>query len=109
MIGPLLANIALHGMEQMLMDFAKTLDMRNKKGNQVSWQSKVKSLTFIRYADDFLLIHHDINVVLRCRELISQWLKDINLELKPSKTRIAHTLKPELSERCSQEIFHKNR
>ena len=56
---PLLANIALHGMEHMLMEFAKTLDMRNKKGNQISWQSKVKSMTFIRYADDFLLIHHD--------------------------------------------------
>ncbi|MGL6338069.1 MAG: reverse transcriptase domain-containing protein, partial [Waterburya sp.] len=61
-ISPLLANIALHGMEQMLMDFAKTLDMRNHKGNQISWQSKVKSLTFIRYADDFLLIHYDLNV-----------------------------------------------
>lgn len=97
-ISPLLANIALHGMENMLMEFAKTLNMRNKKGNQISWQSKVKSLTFIRYADDFLLIHHDLSVVLRCRELISEWLKDIGLELKPSKTRIAHTLTPEKSE-----------
>ena len=97
-ISPLMANIALHGMEKILMEFAKTLDMRNKKGYQVGWQQKVKSLTFIRYADDFLLIHHDLNVVLRCRELISEWLTDIGLELKPSKTRIAHTLKPELSE-----------
>ena len=97
-ISPLLANIALHGMEMRLMEFAKTLDMRNKIGNQVSWQSKVSSLTFIRYADDFLLIHHDINVVQRCRELISVWLKDIGLELKPSKTRIAHTLQADKSE-----------
>ena len=99
-ISPLLANIALHGMENMLMEFAKTLDIRrkDKPNHQVGWQQKVKSLTFIRYADDFLLIHHDPNVVLRCRELISEWLTDIGLELKPSKTRIAHTLKPELSE-----------
>lgn len=97
-ISPLLANVALHGMESMLMDFAKTLNMRNEKGNQIGWQSKVKSLTFIRYADDFLLMHHDINVVQRCRELISEWLKDIGLELKPSKTRIAHTLYPDKSE-----------
>ena len=97
-ISPLLANIALHGMEQMLMEFARTLDMRNHKGNQISWQSKVKSLTFIRYADDFLLIHQDLKVIQRCRELISEWLKDIGLELKPSKTRIAHTLIPENSE-----------
>jgi RNA-directed DNA polymerase len=99
-ISPLLANIALHGMENMLTEFAKTIDMRrNDKPNcQISWQQKVKSLTFIRYADDFLLIHKDLSVVQRCRDLISEWLKDIGLELKPSKTRIAHTLQPELSE-----------
>jgi RNA-directed DNA polymerase len=99
-ISPLLANIALHGMEKMLMEFAKTLDMRrNDKPNcQISWQQKVRSLTFVRYADDFVLIHKDLTGVQRCREIISEWLKDIGLELKPSKTRIAHTLHPELSE-----------
>ena len=99
-LSPLLANVALHGMENMLMEFAKTLDIRrkDKPNSQISWQQKVKSLTFIRYADDFLLIHYDLNVVQRCRELISEWLKDIGLELKPSKTRIAHTLIPEQSE-----------
>jgi RNA-directed DNA polymerase len=99
-ISPLLANVALHGMEEMLNEFAKTLDMRrkDKPNSQVSWQQKVKSLTFIRYADDFLLIHKDLNVVQRCRELISEWLNDMGLELKPEKTRITHTLIPELSE-----------
>ena len=97
-ISPLLANIALHGMETMLMEFAKTIKMKNSHGYTASWQAKVKSLTFIRYADDFLLIHRDLEVVKRGQELISEWLKDIGLELKPSKTRIAHTLKGELSE-----------
>ena len=99
-LSPLLANVALHGMENMLMEFAKTLDIRrkDKPNSQISWQQKVKSLTFIRYADDFLLIHHDLNVVQRCRELISEWLKDMGLGLKPSKTRIAHTLISEQSE-----------
>jgi len=99
-ISPLLANVALHGMETMLMEFAKTLDMRRNKqpNHQISWQSKVQSLTFIRYADDFLLIHKDLSVVQRCRDIISEWLKDMGLELKPSKTRIAHTLYPGKSE-----------
>jgi hypothetical protein len=75
---------------------------RNDKPNcQISWQQKVKSLTFVRYADDFVLIHKDLNVVRRCRDLISEWLKDIGLELKPSKTRIAHTKK--IRERGSPE------
>ena len=99
-ISPLLANVALHGMEKMLNEFAKTLDIRRKDNpkHQISWRYKVTSLTFIRYADDFVLIHQDINVVRRCRELISEWLKDMGLELKPSKTRIAHTLTPKQSE-----------
>ena len=97
-ISPLLANIALHGMETMLNEFAKTIDYRNYKGYQESWKNKVKSLNFIRYADDFLIFHTDLNVVQRCRELISEWLDGMGLELKPSKTRIAHTLHSELSE-----------
>jgi RNA-directed DNA polymerase len=99
-VSPLLANIALHGIEKMLMEFAKTIDMRRKDypNSQISWQHKVRSLTFIRYADDFVVIHQEIRVIQRCRELISSWLKDIGLELKPSKTRIAHTLISENSE-----------
>ncbi len=98
LLSPLLANIALHGMETMLNEFAKTIDYRNYKGYQESWQNKVKSLNFIRYADDFLVFHSDLTVVQRCRELISEWLNGMGLELKPAKTRIAHTLHPELSE-----------
>jgi len=99
-ISPLLANIALHGIENMLMEYAKTLDVRrkDKPNSQVGWQAKVKQLTFVRYSDDFVVIHHDLHVIQRCQELISEWLKDIGLELKPSKTRITHTLIPELSE-----------
>ncbi|WP_229551437.1 reverse transcriptase domain-containing protein [Nostoc sp. CHAB 5836] len=53
-ISPLLANIALHGMEERIKKFAKTLDMKNSTGKwQVSWQEKCKSLTLVRYADDF--------------------------------------------------------
>ena len=98
-ISPLLANIALHGMENMLMEAVKTFDIRRTSSNrQMGWQRKVDSLTFIKYADDFLVIHKNRDVIERCRELISEWLEGMGLELKPSKTRIAHTLCPELSE-----------
>ncbi len=46
----------------------------------------------IRYADDFVIMHEDINVVIKCKEVISTWLKNLGLELKPSKTKIVHTL-----------------
>lgn len=67
-------------------------------GRQMSKRDKRKSLTFIRYADDFVLFHHDKSVVQRCREIISEWLADIGLQLKPEKTRLTHTLVGEWSE-----------
>jgi RNA-directed DNA polymerase len=92
-VSPLLANIALHGMEERIKEFAKTLDIKNSKGKQISLLAKSKRLNLIRYADDLVILHEDITVVQRCREIISEWLKDMGLELKPSKTRITHTLK----------------
>ncbi len=91
-ISPLLANIALHGIENRLMEFAKNLDIKNPIGNQVSWQSKVQSLSLVRYADDFVILHEDIKVVLQATSVIQEWLNQVGLELKPEKTRIAHTL-----------------
>jgi RNA-directed DNA polymerase len=96
---PLLANIALHGLENHLNEFAKTIDMKRPDGRrQEGWQMKVQSLNFIRYADDFVLMHRDKKVVLDGKKVIEEWLSNIGLELKPSKTRIAHTLIPEESE-----------
>ncbi|WP_293132262.1 group II intron reverse transcriptase/maturase [Okeania sp. SIO3I5] len=91
-ISPLLANIALHGMEERLMEFAKSIDMKDHRGYQKCWQNKVKSLSLIRYADDFVILHEDIKVVLQAKTVIQEWLNQVGLELKPEKTKIAHTL-----------------
>lgn len=87
-ISPLLANIALHGMENRVKQYAETLPTRAGYGKKVNRAS----LSLIRYADDFVILHEDITVVQRCQSIISEWLKGIGLELKPSKTRLTHTL-----------------
>ncbi|MBW4624480.1 MAG: group II intron reverse transcriptase/maturase [Brasilonema octagenarum HA4186-MV1] len=87
-ISPLLANIALHGMEERVKEFADTLPTRGGFGKR----DNRKALSLIRYADDFVILHEDVTVVQRCKEIISEWLKGMGLELKPSKTRLAHTL-----------------
>jgi RNA-directed DNA polymerase len=87
-LSPLLANIALHGMENRIKQAFPKRTMV-KKGK---YAGSPLGATLIRYADDFLILHEDITVVQRCREIISEWLKDIGLELKPSKTRLTHTL-----------------
>ncbi|WP_363267066.1 group II intron maturase-specific domain-containing protein [Okeania sp. SIO2B3] len=66
--------------------------MDQDSGRKVSLPNRRKSVTLIRYADDFVIIHESLTVVQRCQEVISEWLKDMGLELKPSKTRLIHTL-----------------
>ncbi len=83
-ISPILANIALHGMENRVKEYAETLK-GSKRDNR-------KSLNLIRYADDFLIFHESLDVVIKCKEIISEWLQGMGLELKPSKTRLTHTL-----------------
>ncbi|MCL2928338.1 MAG: reverse transcriptase domain-containing protein [Trichodesmium sp. St16_bin4-tuft] len=63
-ISPLLANIALHGMEERLMEFAQTLDLKNSRGFQKSKQMKCQTLKLIPYADDFVILHKHIKVLL---------------------------------------------
>ena len=89
---PLLANIALHGMEERIKKYAETLDMKDYRGKQLGKRDKRFSISLIRYADDFVILHENYSVVQSCREIISEWLNDIGLELKPSKTRLTHTL-----------------
>ena len=82
---PLLANIALHGMEERIKEYAATW-----KGNK---RDNTKSLSLIRCADDFVIIHERLEVVERCKQIISEWLAEYDLEIKPEKTQIVHTLK----------------
>uniref|UniRef100_UPI0027D96450 reverse transcriptase domain-containing protein n=1 Tax=Microseira wollei TaxID=467598 RepID=UPI0027D96450 len=83
-ISPLLANIALHGMEERVKQYAETLK-GGKRDNR-------KSLSLIRYADDFVILHERLEVILKCQKIINDWLAEIGLELKPSKTKVSHTL-----------------
>jgi RNA-directed DNA polymerase len=88
-ISPLLANIALHGLEERLKEFAETVPYENSK---VGKRDKRSYLQVIRYADDFIVLHERLDVVKKAKEITEEWLKEIGLELKPSKTRIVHSL-----------------
>jgi RNA-directed DNA polymerase len=86
-ISPLLANIALHGMETAVKDaFPKNVYLK-ELDRYVPWKPQV-----IRYADDFVVLHRDRKVIEKAQEVIADWLKHMGLEMKPSKTRIVHTL-----------------
>lgn len=91
-ISPLLANIALHGMEERVKQYAETQRWKNIKGKLRSKSQRRESIALIRYADDFVIIHEKIEVILECQKIINDWLREMGLELKPSKTKITHTL-----------------
>ncbi len=81
-ISPLLANIALHGLEEAV---------RTAFYPKLS-SPKQRNLGVIRYADDFVILHKDYEVIKRCKQAAEAFLNDMGLELRPEKTRIAHTL-----------------
>ncbi|MBX3042021.1 MAG: group II intron reverse transcriptase/maturase [Bdellovibrionaceae bacterium] len=73
-ISPLLANIALHGLETAIT------------GIPIKRRPRV-----VRYADDFVVIANSPEIIERCKKVAEEWLQEMGLELKPSKTRITHT------------------
>ena len=77
-VSPLLANIALHGME-------KALGVKyNKKGELNSKRCMV------RYADDFVIFCKTQEDAENARNEIDQWLQTRGLELSQEKTKIVH-------------------
>jgi RNA-directed DNA polymerase len=82
-VSPLLMNIALHGLERYVID---TLTRREGKKSQ-----KIIP-TVIGYADDFVVLDEDLEVIQQAQELITEWVQDMGLELMASKTTITHTL-----------------
>ncbi|KOR33655.1 DNA polymerase [Planktothricoides sp. SR001] len=84
-ISPLLANIALDGM------IREVESKFPKKG-------AYPPARIIRYADDFVVLHPELKVILRAKAAIETWLQPVGLELKPEKTRICHTLNQMVAE-----------
>jgi RNA-directed DNA polymerase len=76
-VSPLLANIALHGMETALAE---------------AYRPKEGQPNFVRYADDFVVFHPTEEGICKAKAVVEAWIKDMGLEMKPSKTRITHTL-----------------
>jgi RNA-directed DNA polymerase len=87
-ISPLLANIALHGLATAVEGvFQRKKYPNGRYEKPIPWKPVV-----IRYADDFLILHRDLEALKQAKEIAAEWLKGMGLEMKPNKTRITHTL-----------------
>jgi len=79
-ISPLLANIALHGMEEVVQS------KRNRKHQEQP--------ILVRYADDLVLMHSDLEKLQQAEQKLVEWLAGMGLYMNPKKTRSTHTLTP---------------
>jgi RNA-directed DNA polymerase len=75
-ISPLLANVALHGLEEVIAQAAP----------------RKYRATVVRYADDLVILCVDLETLIKLRRIAEEWLTTMDLGLKPSKTRTTHTL-----------------
>ncbi len=75
-ISPLLMNIALHGLEE---DILKSYPKRHKPA-------------VIRFADDVVILHDDLEQLKQIKAQVEGWLGQIGLQLNPTKSQISHTL-----------------
>jgi RNA-directed DNA polymerase len=91
-ISPLLANIALHGMEYHLKEFVIKFPMTYASGAPIRPSRRAETLGVVRYADDFVILHHDKRIILACYAEVKNWLSKVGLSISPSKTRLTHTL-----------------
>lgn len=84
-LSPLLANIALTGLE-------RDLENAFPAGSVLSGTKLRHPPRLVLYADDFVVLHEERMVIDAARGFIERWLTSLGLNLSPSKTRITHTL-----------------
>ncbi len=87
-ISPLLANIALHGMEEAL-GISYRWQKNSRINNGGCWSNKSnRSLT--RYADDFVILTESKEDAEVAKTTIEKWLSEIGPKLSEEKTKIRH-------------------
>ena len=88
---PLLANIALHGIEILLSSWVAEISAFSPGGHHISKQNRRKRLIFVKYADDFVVLHPDKEIVESAKILVEEFLSVMDLKIHEDRTRTAHT------------------
>jgi len=78
-ISPMLCNIALNGLEK---------EIRKEFPPRKLLNGKTPKVNIIRYADDLIVTGESKDILIKVKEIIENFLKIRDLELKKAKTRI---------------------
>lgn len=87
-ISPLLANIALHGLENHLKSYVAEIPLKPHPSSGRGRAVKSKALGVIRYADDFVLIHPNKEILKMCVIETKNWLRSVGLEISEEKSAL---------------------
>lgn len=87
-ISPLLANVALHGLEEHV---TQCLTTWSKNGELPKGSTASNGLT-VRYADDFVILYPHLEILERVVLEVEKWLIPLGLKISEEKSNIRHTL-----------------
>jgi RNA-directed DNA polymerase len=88
-ISPLLANIALHGLEEHLLNFVSNRNFpKPHKDAAKGTKTKRMALGMIRYADDFVIIHRNLEIMNRVIQETKNWLTQMGLTISEEKSKL---------------------
>lgn len=89
-ISPLLANIALDGMEKLLSQHKKTKEYKytDSKGRKRTEREHKPRYGFVRYADDFIITAENREDLEAIKPIVEEWLNQRGLKLNSDKTKI---------------------
>ena len=89
LLSPLLANIALHGMEKAL-GITYRYRTRIKNDEIYEFTESMGDYRVVRYADDFLVFAQSKDEIMEAFELLKPYLDERGLILSEDKTHITH-------------------
>ncbi|MFL0649034.1 reverse transcriptase domain-containing protein [Cylindrospermopsis raciborskii UAM/DH-BiRr] len=87
-ISPLLANIALHGLETHISQKFPYLSANQAQGRV----EEIGEARLIKYAHDFLVLHWEEETIKAVKTEVETWLGEIGLNLNQQKIRMCHTM-----------------
>lgn len=87
-ISPLLANVALHGLEEHVSNCLTTW---SKKGELPNDKVKSHGIT-VRYVDDFVILYPHVEVLEKVVKEVEKFLVSLGLKISKQKSSIRHTL-----------------
>lgn len=99
-ISPLLANIALHGMEK---------ELGIKHVSTTGHAYGTNKYTIIRYADDFIVLCRTEEECKQAQAILEPWLAQRGLEFAPDKVNITHLSKGIKFLGCKIKIYGKKK